>query len=1056
MEKAEMGRVAALRGRASLVGVLTSGVLMCFTAAPANAASSGDAPALTPASFSAPPTTVRPCYRWWMPLAYTSDDELRAEIAQMAASGAGCVEVSPFGVPGSGNDTPTFLKAYGWGSPLWAQRMSVIYQAASQYGVGVDMNLGPNYPPTVPTVHDVNDPAAAQQLLYGNTTVSGGSTFSGALPAPSTSPPSGANSELVAVVAGECTQTGCISQPGGSVMLDRSTMRDLTGLVDRKTNTLSWTAPSGSGTWELIDFWQTADGQTKAGMEATTPNYVVDHLSTPGAQALTSFLDTSVLDQQELNLIAGGVRSGIFEDSQELSSNEKWTWDFMSEFRQLRGYDLTTLLPALTGAGAQGTSTPAFDFSDGSGARVRWDYRQTWSDLYIGRYVKTLQDWAAAHGMYFRAQAYGEPIALGSAAETLGVPEGESIDFGSPNSFGVEQDMRVLSAGAHLTGKTRVSEECCGIFLGSYRSTMAGADINQSASPLGTGTVGANDAHNGNLDTIYKGLAGGVTQIVWHGFAYCCAPAGINTSSGTGEGGVWPGYNPWSIFGALDVGEQFGPRLPEWGHIRGVNDNLGRVQLVTRQGQAHPDFAVYYEDLGEAGQSVSPQESPAHMIGDSSASAQAGYTWEYLNPAMLGTSPSVYSHGELFPGRAGYRAFVLNNQPTMPLAAGQQILALARDGLPVVVVGSAPSSTPGDFDAASQDKALQGVIVQLLALSNVKQIASERDLPGTLAGLRVKPAAGFIPATANLETVRRTTPETDYYFLYNSSSSPLTHMVSFAGQGIPLQLDSWAASITPIADYQEGGGRVTIPVTVKPYDQTVIAITRDPGSFGVGATNVHAVSTTAPELNYVAGKLVAQSTTAGTFTTKLSNGETQSTAIPDVPAAINLTRWALRAQTWTPGSTDHDTTKIWQPTFAAPATPDGKLLSWLEIVAPVDLHNASGIGEYTTSVTLPADWTGGHGAYLNLGRVADTVQVTVNGQDVAGLNESNPDHIDVGPYLHTGANTILVRVATTLFNAVQNNALLGHPGAIYLEQPPERTGLMGPIELVPYGRATVT
>jgi hypothetical protein len=39
---------------------------------------------------------------------------------------------------------------------------------------------------------------------------------------------------------------------------------------------------------------------------------------------------------------------------------------------------------------------------------------------------------------------------------------------------------------------------------------------------------------------------------------------------------------------------------------------------------------------------------------------------------------------------------------------------------------------------------------------------------------------------------------------------------------------------------------------------------------------------------------------------------------------------------------------------------------------------------------------------------------------------------------------------------VQNNALLGHPGAIYLEQPPERTGLMGPIELVPYGRATVT
>jgi hypothetical protein len=235
----------------------------------------------------------------------------------------------------------------------------------------------------------------------------------------------------------------------------------------------------------------------------------------------------------------------------------------------------------------------------------------------------------------------------------------------------------------------------------------------------------------------------------------------------------------------------------------------------------------------------------------------------------------------------------------------------------------------------------------------------------------------------------------------------------------------------------------------------VIAITRSPADFGVSAPAVHALSSTAPDLDYAAGDLVARSTSPGTFTTKLSDGRTATTAIPNVPAAMKLTSWTLRAQTWTPGSTDSETTKTWQPSAPVLATPDGRLPPWLAILAPVDLHNASGIGEYSTAVTLPAGWTGGHGAYLDLGEVADTAQVTVNGHAVPALNQSNLDRIDVGPYLRTGSNAIVVRVATTLFNAVQSNAALGHPGAGYLVQPPQAMGLMGPVQVVPYGRANV-
>jgi len=714
----------------------------------------------------------------------------------------------------------------------------------------------------------------------------------------------------------------------------------------------------------------------------------------------------------------------------------------MREWRQRRGYELTKLLPAIANIGAQGTAAPAFDFSDGTGARVRTDYRQTWSDLYVDRYARTLQDWARGHGMYLRAQSYGDPISTGTAALTLGVPEGESIDFGSPNPYGAEQDFRVLAAAGHLIGQSRISEECCGIFFGAYRSTVAGPDINQEA--LGA-TIGINDARNGNLDTVYKGLAGGVTQIVWHGFPYCCAPIGIAPLISPGEGGVWPGYNPWSIYGVLNVGEMFGPRIPAWDDLYGVNDSLARLQLVLRQGQARPDFAVYYQDLGLPGQSMSPPESPAHMLGVGSAAAKAGYTYEYLAPAMLGR----------FPGPAKYRALVLNNQTTMPVDAARDVLALARKGFPVVVVGDAPSSTPG-FDSGGEDAKIGALVKQLLSVKSVKRIASEADLPKTLAGAGVEPAAQFAAATSNLETVRRTTPTADYYFLYNSGSSPVTQNVAFAGRGVPLRLDSWTGDVAPVAQYSDGAGRVTTSVTIPPHDQTVIAITRAPGDLGVRAPAVHAVSSTAPQLDYAGDDLVARSTSAGTFTTKLSDGRTATSTIPNVPAPLPLTDWTLRAQTWTPGATDHETTKTWQPSAPVIALPGGTLPSWLTILAPVDLHDKSGIGEYTTTVTLAGDWTGGHGAYLDLGEVADTVQVTVNGHPVRGLDQSSVDRIDVGPDLKTGANTIVVRVATTLFNAVQINAALGHPGVVYLEQPPQQMGLMGPVQLVPYGRAAVT
>ncbi|GAA4623184.1 glycosyl hydrolase [Actinoallomurus vinaceus] len=1031
-----VGRMLAIGAVA--VGMSVSSAAGAVTAAPPSAIAivPDRAPTLTAGTFQNPPANVRPKYRWWVPLAHTDDDELRAEVQQIAASGAGGVEVAPFGVPGAGNQQPEFLRTYGWGTRLWTRKLQVIIAEANKYGLTVDQNMGPHYPPTVPTVTDVNDPAAAQQLAYGTAFVRGGTAFRGALPTPTSGVPAGAKTTLVAVAAVKCVEDSCPMPEGGSRQLDRSTVTDLT--KDAKDGTLDWTAPKG--TWALLAFYQTADGLTKTGLSATTPNYVVDHLSSAGANAVASFWDSAIFTPETRRLLSRMNGTGsIFEDSLEMGADQLWTWDFASQFTKRRGYSIIEALPALTGVGQQGAARPAFDFSDGSGARFRQDYRQTWSDLYIDRYVTGLQRWARSHSVNYRAQAYGDPIQTGRAARVTGVPEGESLDFGSPNAYGAEQDYKVLAGGAHSVGTTRISTECCAVFNGAYRSTVSGRDLNQD---LTTDQPWVNgDAQNGNLDSAYKAFAGGVTQVVWHGFAYKDAPAGL-ASPNPGEGGTWPGYNPWNIRGYLNVGELFGPRAPQWRDYRTVNDHLSRLQLVLRQGRPRLDLAVYYQDLGLAGQSVGSHEAPAHMLGVDSATAAAGYTYEYLTPDTLAGAPN--KDRRLLPDGAAYKGLVLNDQTTITLDAAERILTLARQGLPVFVIGDTPSAVPG-AGTASQDARVKALITQLLHQPGVRHLADEAGLPAALDDAGLGPDAKAASSAGALETVHRNAGDADYYFIYNRSGSRADTTISLAGSGRPYRLDSWTGTIDPIAAYTKERGSIRVPVKSAPYDVTVIAVTGK--GYGAKPNARYAVDTNADVRYGGDGSLLARATGDGDYTAVLDIGRRVSTVIKDVPPPQKPTSWRLSAESWTPGATQGQTRKTTLPTTEVVAKHDGTLPSWSEITTSPDLGNASGVGTYTTTVVMPAGWNKDNGAYLDLGKAVDTVRVEVNGRLVSGIDQSDINRIDLGKQLHAGSNTITVTVSTTLYNAVKATG-----GATY-RLPNQRTGLLGPVVLTPYAES---
>lgn len=980
------------------VGSLVAAMLSGTSASPSTAMSAPvdtsspihlKAPALTAATFADPPKAVRPSYYWWMPQAETDEDELVREIDQMSDAGAGSVLMAPV-------QRPSDPVKYGWGTPAWADRVENMMAAAKADGLQMNLSQGPRWPALVPSVTDVNDPRASQQMIFADEFHKGGTSRDGALPSKfNVAPPAGANKTLIAALVARCDDANCDTQTTSPRPLDPASVTDVTAGVDADGN-LHYDFPGdASSTYTLFAFYQTASGTAYSGFSAK-PMYELDHLSTQGVQATTDYFDEHVLTPRTRELIAQMGDVGLYENSLELDASLKWTWDFAKEWQQRRGYPVTKVLPLLTGPDTLQTPTkPLFDFGGKSGDRVQTDYRQTWSDIYINTHLEALNDWAHGHGIHVNSQAYGPPVDIAAASTKLDVPGGESLGFGDDGSpgrrlafgFNTIEDYKVVAVGAHMSGGTLTDLECC-----AHRSVV-------------WGSTAAGDGDTANLPAIYNGLAGGMTRVVWHGFPY--------RQLATGTQSVWPGM---SYGGNTSFAEAYGPsKTPSWSSYRQINDHLGRLGLVLRQGTPRFDVATYWQALGLNGHGTTGA-GENRQFPSSSAMAKAGYTYEYISPEHLRSPEARYEKGALFPDRSAYKALVLNDQTTMPVDVATKLVSLANEGLHVLIVGRLPQATPGYDERGSEDAELRAVIAKLVSSPNVEQVADEADLPAALNRAGVHASAAHEEQSSAVLSVRRQAAGSDYYFLYNQTPTAATQTVTLTGEGVPYRLNTWTGKITRIADYTAGQGTVTVPVNLQGHGTSVIAI--------------------APEGS-------------------AQFGDAEMEPRPKAPAATarlqpeTLRDWSLNVASWTPGDSGHpdDTKHTELGPVAVSADGNDELPTWSKISPETgyseDLRDVSGIGTYTTHVRLGSGWDPVKGAQLSLGTVVDTASVTVNGHQVR-YDFVDGDHIEVGPYLRNGDNTITVEVASTLLNAVRKAPGTGASG-----RKPMDYGLIGPVKLTP-------
>ncbi|MFT4081051.1 MAG: glycosyl hydrolase [Nocardioides sp.] len=992
MSRRTVLQIGAILGAAGAVGATGLGA-----AAASTPATPGLGAAQVAGQFADPPARVRAGFRWWWPHGLVDPAEIAREVDAVADAGFGLLEISDVH---HSVETALDPVGHGWGTAAWRAGVEAALTRAKARDLRVDMTIGPAWPAAVPTITP-DSVAAAHELAHGEASVPSGTTFDGPLPDPVVAAADGVSArKLIAVQVAKVLERP--AKP--PVQLDPTSVTDVTDQVS--DGTLTWTAPDDGGEWIVLSYWERGTAQQPESGPHTSPlAYVVDHFSAAGAQAVFDYWDEAVLTPTITRLLRQ-VGGNVFCDSIELEYDATlWTPGFLDEFRHRYGYDLTPYLSAIV----QVSEKYAYVLDATLSGQVRFDVSEALGRLYVERHLTPVTRWARRLGMGLRLQAYGITLDSVAAAAILDVPEGESLGFKNLD------DYRILASGRDIAGRSVLSCEAACYAGGAYNTTWQKALV----------TVGSFMA---------GGVSQGVSQSVFHGYPYRDVP-----------GAAWPGFAAFSPYhGAPGYGEAWGPRMPSWRHVAPIADHLGRTQLVLQSGVPQTDVTIFRQ-RGAAGTGIGARYFTNDGI-------PIGWTHAFLTDAVMDLVPPMVRRGRLYPDGPAYKALILAGDPfaseetAIPLASARRILAMAEHGLPIVVVGDwSQAHGTGNADEA-ENAAIRRIIAELLGRSKVAVVSDYTKIPDGLAALGIERTVTHDSST--LMHLHRVVERADLFYLANARHAENRTLVQVSqdvtltasnADALPYRLDTWTGAIEPIAQFTRDGARFTVRVTLNPGESTVIALAA-PGVLTGRRRPARSVTATEADLvRYDGTRLVVRSLTGGTVTSTLDSGRTVSTTVAAPPAAPQIGTWTLEVEDWRPGD------EIWETAVSTSTRTLDTLAAWTEIDG---LEDVSGIGRYTTTLTLPADWTGA-GAYLDLGTVFDTVKVTLNGTEVAPVSPL-VSRIDLGRALRPGENTLRIETSTTLWNRLRTTS-----PEVFGSSARQSYGLLGPVKITPYREAHV-
>lgn len=990
-----------------------------------------DPSTITSLQLDQPELEFKPEVRWWLSEGAHTEQTIKESVKEIADSGFGGIEFAML------NESRVDASKFAYGSQEWVNDVKLIISEATKYGLGISFTSGTNWATANIPGLDPNSEGANHDVGAARALVTSGSTLT-TVPVPTIA--AGRTQTFVGAVAyrllSPYTNSPSLNSP---LQLDYTSAVDLTD--DAADGTLNFTASGGD--YVVFSFWYRGTGQSSS--PATQPAYAINYFDTPGVDALKAYWESYLFADPELvEDIRENGRVQMFMDSLEISNSQSgaysnnslfWTKDMRETFLSMKGYDITPYLPVFLGSPSSfGIGQPTHGTVDFAGAdglalreKVVADLRDVQTQLYMNKLMVPLRKWLnEQYGIQLRAQiSYGKNLEISQPITVVDYPETETRNQRDQTDI-----YRVWAGGTHLQNKVLSSE------------------------------TGADDKMNYGyslqewLQKAYTEYAGGVSRVIWHGYASIWGPQGSIR---------WPGYEA----GLGAIANRWGVRNPSSKDYAELNDHLGRIQTVLRAGVPQVDLAILYSDY--AYQLPKRSFTPGEIIDDLKQQQHegwqwkdltlqdAGYTYDYFAPQYLDGGYAKYEKttGLLAADGPAYQALLVY-QESIPLESAKTLLGMARNGLKVILVDGAMTKTSWNDGKEAE---IAQIRQNLLALPNVRLVADQAAAHGALQAMKVTPRVAYSSPDKELLSVTRKDDDATYLFLYNFynvlkgwdagftsfnkaaswDQTDAVNSVVVAGQVKPYILDTWTGEITEVSRFTYEKGKTIVPVDIPDGDVRVL-ILKPTGNAGL-----HVAATNADKVMLDDGAVTLRSTKSGDYFVTLSNGKSyaSSTAVPD---SRSLTGWDVNVESWTQGALSQprsETTSLGNYTEEysyltnktdIPLTLDS-LTTWNNL--PSVGRNVSGIGTYKT--TFNWDKSDTSGAYLDLGPVVESATVFVNGTKAADVNLIDAVVDIPNAVLVDGENTLEIIVTTPLANTVLS---IGYNGG-NLTEGPYRDGSSG-------------
>lgn len=452
-----------------------------------------------------------------------------------------------------------------------------------------------------------------------------------------------------------------------------------------------------------------------------------------------------------------------------------------------------------------------------------------------------------------------------------------------------------------------------------------------------------------------------------------------------------------------------------WKFMPQVNDWTGRLMEFGRHTTAAQTAVVQMQRAAEAVQRGDESAVDGPFFDTEHSLEDAQVDFDLLDEGALSGDPAILApavvtdDGRLDVGKMSYSAVVVPHAPFVSLEAIQTLATFVEAGGKVVFAGGSPTAEISGRNAELAES------LTALAEAGGDRVVSTTDASGAgsaAAGLG-QAAVTFETPSRSVRALRFQEGSTSGYLLLNEGIAPVTTTVTFPAAGVPVRWDPDTGTVTEFTTYNSGELTTAVPMILEPNVPVGVTVSPELES------SAHAVQVAGPgtveSVTAAEGSatVTVRSREAGPTNVRATDGTTTyagTATTPKLPTAIDLSGdWTMALGNGSPAVT--------RP-----------LSSWTDL-AP----GYSGTAVYTRSADLTAEQAAA-GWELDLGRVANTAEVTVNGIAVDSRIAA-PYTIDIGAELVAGNNTIEVTVTNTDGNAHGVNA---------------ESGLLGPVALTPY------